>query len=200
MDDLDRARHGNQHALTTLLGRCAPSVRRAVETDLPSRHSGSLSVDDVLQQTYLDAFLDIARFRGADEETFRAWVLSIARRNLIDAVRHLDAERRGGGRRRVSLSRENSCIDLVERLVTRTTVSRAATRREVAAALEQALATLPEPHRTIVGGYDLDGRPMQQLAQELGRSTGAAYLLRIRAHAMLRRLLGASTAFFSNSA
>jgi DNA-directed RNA polymerase specialized sigma24 family protein len=126
--------------------------------------------------------------------------MSIARRNLVDAIRHLDAERRGGGRRRVPLLREHSCVDLVERLVTRTTVSRAASRREAAEALERALAALPDAHRMVVSGYDLEGRAMEAVARDLGRSTGAAYLLRLRAHAMLRRLLGGTTGFFSASA
>jgi RNA polymerase sigma-70 factor (ECF subfamily) len=200
MDDLTRARQRDEQALAALLGRCAGSIRRAVEADLPRRHAGVLSAEDVLQQTFIDAFLGIDRFRGVDEDAFAAWVMSIARRNLIDAVRHLDAERRGGSRRRVSLSREHSCVDLVERLVTKTTVSRAESRREAAAALERALGSLPEAHREVVSGYDLGGRPMEEVARGLGRSPGAAYLLRLRAHAMLRRLLGGTSGFFSTSA
>jgi len=200
MDDLQRAKQRDEQGLAALLSRCAGPLRRAVEADLPRRHAGALSADDILQQTYIDAFLGIDRFRGEDEAAFAAWLRSIARRNLIDAVRHLDAERRGGGRRRVPPAREDSCVDLVERLVTRTTVSRAISRREAAAALERALASLPGAYREVVSGYDLAGRPMEEVARELGRSPGAAYLLRLRAHAMLRRLLGGTTGFFSASA
>ncbi len=204
MDEVDRARRGDDQALAALLGRCAAPVRAALAADLPRRHAAVLDVDDVLQQTFVDAFRDVGRFRGRDEATFRAWVQSIARRTLVDVVRHLDAERRGGGRRRLSLSpspsRERSCLDLVERLVTRSSVSRPSIRREATAAMEEALANLPEEYRAVVEGYDLAGRPMDDVARTIGRSRGAAYMLRQRAHALLRESLGGTSGLFSVSA
>jgi DNA-directed RNA polymerase specialized sigma24 family protein len=40
--------------------------------------------------------------------------------------------------------------------------------------------------------FDLEGRPVQQIASALQRSEGAVYMLRARAHDRLREILGFS--------
>jgi DNA-directed RNA polymerase specialized sigma24 family protein len=54
-----------------------------------------------MQQTYTDAILDIHQLLACTEEAFAAWLHTLARRNLFDAIRLLEAEKRGGQRRRV---------------------------------------------------------------------------------------------------
>ena len=48
--------------------------------------------------------------------------------------------------------------------------------------------------------YDLEGRPIAEVAAEMGRSSGAVHMLRARAHDRLRELLGPESAFFTNPA
>ncbi len=47
--------------------------------------------------------------------------------------------------------------------------------------------------------YDLEGRSVEDVAGALGRTPGAAYMLRARAHRWLREILGRSSDFFGNS-
>ena len=56
--------------------------------------------------------------------------------------------------------------------------------------LNAALNTLPADYRTAVRLYDLEGRPVAEVAGTMGRSAGAVHMLRARAHERLRAFLG----------
>jgi len=197
---LDRARAGDEEALAELLRRFGPGLRRSLAGAIPARWQALLSTDDVLQQTYTDAFLAISSFRPAGPDAVSAWLKRLAHNNLRDALRILEAEKRGG-RPPPGLTEEQSCERLVERLAadTGSTPSRAAARDERARILLDTLERLPGPYRQVIREVDLRGRSIEAVAAELGRSPGAAYLLRHRAHASLAGLLGSPGRFFSES-
>ena len=92
---------GDGEALAELLRQNGHVVRRSLEGGIPKRWQAVLSVDDVLQQTYTDAFLDVGTFVSRGEGAFRAWLVTLAKRNLLDAVKAMKAAKRGGHRRRV---------------------------------------------------------------------------------------------------
>jgi DNA-directed RNA polymerase specialized sigma24 family protein len=47
--------------------------------------------------------------------------------------------------------------------------------------------------------YDLEGRPVQEVAQALGRSPGAVYMLRARAHRRLSEIMGTASRYVTDS-
>jgi RNA polymerase sigma factor (sigma-70 family) len=104
----------------------------------------------------------------------------------------LEAEKRGGERRRIGRrSREDSLADLYELVaVTESTPSRHAARNERRLELERAIQQLPKDYRVVVQMFDLEGRPATEVAEALGRSSGAVYMIRARAHRWLGELLG----------
>ncbi len=191
-DSLAAARAGDRTALIALLKAHDATVRQAVESNLPKRWRSELSVDDVLQVTDTDAFLTIAQCRATDENGFAAWLTHVALNNLRDAVRSLEAEKRGGGARRI-LAPTDATQSLLDELLggDSRTPSQAAMQVEAAEALQRAMRQLPEQHRLAVQRYDLDGQPIEVVAAELSRSPGAVHLLRNRAHRRLRELLTA---------
>ena len=165
-----------------------PALVRRVAPRIPERHRGVLSADDVVQETLTDAFLDHAGFSG-DEDGFRAWLHTLAEHNLVDALRGLDAARRGGGGAPRSVddaSWETFFHDLTGR--TQTSPSVGAARRETADRMRALVDRLPPDHRAVVLGYDLEGRSIDEVATSLGRSVGACYLLRNRALKRLEKL------------
>jgi RNA polymerase sigma factor (sigma-70 family) len=83
--------------------------------------------------------------------------------------------------------------------MTTTTPSRQAARREAVEILERTLAKLPTDYAKVVRLYDLECRPIAEVARELGRSEGAVYMLRARAHEWLRETMGTESQFFSVS-
>ena len=80
---------------------------------------------------------------------------------------------------------------------TSTTPSRVVGRGEAVGLMDMALKRLPPDYEKVVRLYDLAGNSAAAVAKELGRSEGAIYMLRARAHDQLRELLGSDSKFFS---
>ncbi len=99
---LQQACEGDEAALGKLLDRHTPELRRVVAGKLSTRWQSLLSEEDVLQETFTDAFLDIDQFKPGPDSAFLAWLTTLATRNLLDAIRMLEADKRGGRVRRVT--------------------------------------------------------------------------------------------------
>lgn len=199
---LSKAIGGDEQALSQLLEEHGPAVRRRLVGAIPKRWQSLLSEDDVLQQTYVDAFRDIGRFVGDEGRAFEAWLHTLAKRNMLDGIKMLEADKRGGDRRRIEPgSREESMVALYEVLGGAiTTPSRKVARREAGDALKKALDSLPTAYRQVIEMYDLEGRPIEEVAAELKRSSGATYMLRSRAHRLLCEVMGTESKYLSKKA
>ncbi len=196
---LNQAVGGSRTALGKLLEEHTPVVRGRLAGHIPQRWQAVLSPEDVLQQTYTDAFLHIDRFVPRADGSFAAWLCTIADHNLANALEMLEAEKRGGGRRPIeSRAREDSMAALYELIAaTQSTPSRHAARDEARKALERAIQELPDDYRQVVQMFDLEGRTAREVAQALGRSPGAVYMIRTRAHRWLGELLGSVSKFLT---
>jgi len=194
---VERAVRGDEAALTELLEVTGPQVRAGLA--VPESLRAVLSADDVLQETYTDAWLHVGSLRERSVEGFRAWLARLARNNLLDARKLLLADKRGGNRRRVrGGSEEDSLLGLHERVQAGSrTPSAKAVRRELCERMREALDQLRGDHRRAVELYDLQGRPIEEVAEALGRSPGAVYMLRARALDGLRAALGRSSKYTS---
>lgn len=196
-----RAADGDAEALTTLLQQHAPHIRR--ELRLESQRLSEFDLDDVMQVTFLEAFLHIRRFDPAGSGSFGGWLLRIARNNLRDLVKQLARAKRPSPARQVhTVGSDDSYVALIDVLsaTTNATPSRMAAGREVRGVLDQAITRLPDVYQEVVRLYDLEGRSAEEVGQAIGRSAGAVYMLRVRAHDRLRELLGAESDFFSEHA
>jgi len=200
-EQLRKAATGGREALAELLEAHGPAVRERLSGAIPKRWRSLLSLDDVMQQTYADAFLDIGQFVPQGEGSFPAWLLTLAKRNLLDALRMLEAEKRGGGRKQAkSPPGDESFVALYERLGgTSSTPSRKVARSEACSALQRAIKRLPGAQRRVVQMYDLEDRPIGEVAAALGRSEGAIYMLRARAHRRLCEIMGTASKYLSSS-
>lgn len=195
-----RAVAGDEDALTDLLRRAGPIVRERVKHRIGAQWRSAVDEDDVMQVTYLEAFLLINQFQWRGEGSFVAWLSHVAENNLRDAVRGLQAQKRPDPRRRVQpKGSSDSFVALVEMLgSTDSTPSRHAARGELGSFLEAALGSLPPDYERVVRLYDLEGHSATEVADLLGRSTGAIYMLRARAHERLKESLGSESRFFTN--
>ncbi|MGD2110614.1 MAG: sigma-70 family RNA polymerase sigma factor [Phycisphaerae bacterium] len=196
MSDLDervrRAVDGDGDALTELLQTFAASVEGGLQIGKAWR--SVLEPADVMQVTYLEAFLQISRFDPDRGESFEAWLRRIAQNNLNDAIRGLQRKKRPQPRDRIQAGGEgDSVVGLYEVLgVTTTTPSRHVARDEMLTHLTAALETLPEDYATAIRLYDLEGLSIDDVSGQMGRSPGAIHMLRARAHDRLRGILGAT--------
>jgi RNA polymerase sigma factor (sigma-70 family) len=195
-----QAIEGDRDAFAELLKRHAPAVRRSLSGRIPVRWQALLSADDVLQQTYTDAYLDLHEFRPSDDDSIEGWLTKIAHCNLFDAVRALEAERRGGSRRPIPVDPDQDALDVLHGQLLhdhpRSTPSQHVARAEARAELNRVLEQLPDDYRRVIELYDLKGLPAGQVAEALCRSPGAVYLVRNRAHRRLRELLAGKSTIF----
>lgn len=194
-----RAAEGDEGALSRLLEHVTPQLRGRIAPKIGDAWRTVLEADDVLQVTYLEAFLQIERFRGRGPGSFLAWLAQIAENNLRDAVKGLERAKRPDPRRAVKAAPgEDSYVALVELLgVTNTTPSRQAAKGEARGILDEALRALPPDYEKVIRQMDLEGRGVSEVAGELGKTPGAVHMLRARAHDRLKDLLGPGSRFFS---
>jgi RNA polymerase sigma-70 factor (ECF subfamily) len=194
---------GDADALTTLLREHGPNVARRLH--IGEQWQSMLDADDVMQVTYIEAFLQISRFDPSRGVPFQSWLERIAQNNLRDAVRGLSRQKQPQPRDRVQIPGTGGGGDsydglLVELGTTSTTPSRVAGRDEMHAMMERAIENLPPDYATVIRLYDLNGQPIAEVAANMKRSAGAVHMLRARAHDSLRQVLGTESMFFSTPA
>ena len=192
-DVLSRACDGNSAALAELLQSHTPMLHAELGSKIPDRLRAVLAVDDVLQETFTDVFLSIGGFVSRGDGAFLAWLRKLAQNNLLEAIRALDADKRGGGKRPTSFGvGHDPQTDLISSLLpaaTQTTPSQHVSRQETQSSLAAALAELPAHYRLAVQRYDLEGRTIDETAAELQCSPGGVHLIRHRAFKLLRKSL-----------
>lgn len=190
---------GDRGSLVELLESIAPIVRARLEPKIGRHLRSMVEADDIMQVTYLEVVTRLDSFKTGGVKGFLAWVTRVAENNLTDVARAADAAKRPDPRKRVQdPGGEGSMVAMVEQLgMTVTTPSRAAATNEAVDALDRVLARLPDDYATVIRMYDLEGRAIDEVADELGRSEGAVYMLRARAHDRLRDLLGSESRYFT---
>ena len=192
-NDIDQlvaaAMDGDDEALAALLRRIGPDVQSRLS--LSRRWQSLLDLDDVMQVSYLEAYLRIGRLEQPTARAFEAWLRSIAENNLRDGVRELSRRKRPESGRRVGIrGRQESMADLFTAvLVTTTTPSRSVSREEERRFLEESLERLPRSYREVIDLYEIQGHPAEEVGRAIGKSAGAVYMIRARALVLLGEML-----------
>lgn len=189
-ENITRAVQGNRDALSTLLASYGPVVERGLQIGRQWRHA--IDAADVMQVTYLEAFLEISNFRPESAGSFEAWLRRIAQNNLRDAIRGLERLKQLPPSRRIHASAhaDGAGEAFYERIAaTSSTPSRAAGRQDVRRLVEAALDKLPSDYAQIIRLYDIEGRPIAEVSEAMKRSPGAVHMMRARAHDRLALLL-----------
>jgi len=190
---------GDAEALTTLLEAEGPIVRARIEPKIGAMWRAMVDADDVMQISYMEAFLQIERFSATGPGAFRAWLAQIAENNLRDAIKGLERAKRPNPRNRVQgPPGEGSFVALIDLLgVTYSTPSQDVARGEFRGVIDEALGRIPSDYARVIRMYDLEGHTAAEVAAAMGRSPGAMFMLRARAHERLKEELGSGSKFFS---
>ncbi len=198
---IDLAVAGDQAALERLLmmhhGRLINDLGRKV----PDNVRSIISVEDILQETYVKVFNQIGRFEPRGPGTFYGWVARIGEHRLFDAIKAERAAKRGGGRVRINEPPERSgtVIEWLEFLAAHErTPSMSAAGRESARKVRQALECLKKEHREALRMRYIEGMPVAEVAERMKRSEGAVSLLCHRAMKKLAEAMGSETQFFGH--
>ena len=190
---------GDARALEELLATHGPRVRAGLSIGRERRRD--LDADDVMQVTYLEAYLRIRGLRTPTAAAFVRWLERIAHNNLTDAIRALSRARRPDARERVTQGEGGeSSRTLLERLaVSGTTAGGLAQAAEAREIVRACIARLPASYREVLEACDLEERPVAEVARERGTSPGAVHMLRSRAQDRLRELLASRPELFGKS-
>ena len=142
---------GDQAALQKLLVVQRAAVSRYVERKLPKLLRDDIDPDDVVQQTFVEVFRSISRFRLEESSSFQAWLMGIADNVIRDLVKRQKRVKRGGEFQRIRQARptgSQSVADLVGLLSAGShSPSRSVMGHEAVAALTQAIDDLPDDYR-----------------------------------------------------
>jgi RNA polymerase sigma-70 factor (ECF subfamily) len=191
---------GNRTALERLLILEFGHIQRHISRQLPDSLQSVLSVDDLLQDTFAQAFRSIGQFSFRSEHSLRSWLCTIADNRLQDVIRRLRRKKRGGDRAKVSTpadANHSSYLDLVALVSDQgDSPSQAAARGEVVQAVQVGLSALPDDQREAVRRRFVERQDYAAAGKAMGRSPEAVRSLVYRAKDSLRDFMGRSSRWF----
>lgn len=199
---LRRVAEGDETALTVLLAQGRAKLLAYLRIKLPVDLQGLISADDIVQETHMAVFRRRYAFVPRGPDSFDRWVRAIAVRQLRSAIRRQRAVKRGGGQVTVGDGRsiEDSAVALLDLLgAADRTPSSCAARKEAAGAIQTAITELPEHYRQAVWLVHIEGRQVQEVASEMGRTHRAVSGLCRRGLKLLRTQLESVSKFLSSS-
>jgi RNA polymerase sigma-70 factor (ECF subfamily) len=187
------ARAGDGATLGRLLELYRRYLALLARLQIGQRLQGKADASDLVQQTFLEAHRNFARFQGTSEGELVQWLRQILAANLADlARRYLGTQARD-----VRLEREiEDAVDRSSVLLDRGLVapqsspSQQAVRREQAVLLADALEQLPDDYRDVLVFRHLEGLTFPEVARRMDRSLDSVEKLWMRGLARLRQLMG----------
>lgn len=168
---LASARAGEEAAWSEIWAELSPAVLGYL------RGSRAPEPEDVLSEAFLQVARDLGCFEG-DWESFRAWVFAIAHHRLLDALRRSE-------RRPVELVAEPP-----EPAETEGDASEQALERIADERVLRVLGRLSPEQRAVLLMRIVGDLSLAQVAEAMGKRTGAVKQLQRRGLAAVRRELG----------
>jgi RNA polymerase sigma-70 factor, ECF subfamily len=172
---LDSAKQGDESAKGELLNRFQPYLNVIAHRMLDERLQGRLDFSDIVQTTFLEASRDFGSFRGESIESLLAWLSNILRNNVATAHQeHLATQKRSARKEvkiRATSDSGGSSLGMEDLLPSETsTPSQRVMRNEAAVVLAACLDKIPETQREAIRLRYLEGLPLKQIADRIGKS------------------------------
>ena len=178
---VDRARGGDKEAFDELVGllrdRLSVSVRSWAKFQVGPR----VDAEEVVQETFVQAFSSIGSFEWRDDDSFFRWLCGIAKRVL---VRLFQDSQRGKADGAVDGSPSSGPSQ-----------SKIQRRHERFDRLEAALKELSPEYRKVLLLSGVEGLTAPQIAERMNRSPNAVRHLIVRALRELREKFGDTASF-----
>lgn len=157
--------------LGMILMRMGPDLRAKVDPE------------DLLQEVWLEAFRSLHTFDVSRGTPFGAWLATIVRRMISRALRGGNPTpllaKHGSG------STERTVTTLLRGSLEQSTPSMKFSRAESVQRLVDAVGDLPTEHQDVVSGYWFEECNAAEIADRMGKSRGAVYMILMRANRVL---------------
>ncbi|TWT82696.1 ECF RNA polymerase sigma factor SigH [Planctomycetes bacterium CA13] len=151
-----------------------------------------VGASDIVQQTMMQAVGAIDQFRGGTEAEFRGWLRQILARCLCHLDRDMHRDKRDVRREQSMEQRLAKSSMRLEGLLAGDgpTPSQNVAAGENVLQVVMAIERLPDAQREAVRLHYLEGKKLSEVAEQLGKSTGAVAGLLHRGMKSLRDQLG----------
>jgi len=184
---------GNNEALGTLLLRYRGFLLMLAHRYLSEQLRRRIDPADIVQVTFLEAKRDLHAFRGNTPAEFAGWLRGMLKNNVASALSHHVMTQKRSTRKEVyagggddSGSRQNWIHQLPGG---KTSPSGIAVRQEAVLALMNALHELPETQAEAIRLRYMEGLPLKEIVERMGKSETAVAGLLKRGLQKLRALL-----------
>jgi RNA polymerase sigma-70 factor (ECF subfamily) len=148
---LPAARAGSREALGQVLEACRAYLLRIANEGVPADVQAKGGASDLVQETFLEAHRDFARFQGNTEAELLAWLRCLLLNNVSNFARGYRATGKRQVGREVPLAGGDSSTAGEAGFVANTSSpSMEAMAREKAEAVARALERLPEDYRRVI--------------------------------------------------
>ncbi len=188
------AKSGDADAIDRLMQRHRHCIHRLVQMRLDQKIRRRVDVSDVVQDVLIEANRRLSDYLANPALPFHLWIRQITKDRIIDAHRrHRGSAKRSVDREQVVAApadMHQSTIDLVAQLSDHElTPATAATQREMAKVVEQAISNLGEQDAEIIVMRHYEQLSNQEVAEVLGLSEPASSMRYLRAVRRLGELL-----------
>lgn len=195
---LNAARAGDTDAAGRLLEKHRGPVRRLIEMRLDHKVRRRVDVSDVVQDVMVDASTRLEKYLSDPVMAFHLWMRQIASDRIIDTYRrHRVSAKRNMDREQPNVVRgsaNQSTIELVKAICDpAVTPAAAATNREIAEQVEQAIDLLDDQDREVILMRHYEHLSNQEIAEVLDLTSPAASMRYLRAVRRLREILDESS-------
>jgi RNA polymerase sigma-70 factor (ECF subfamily) len=192
------SKQGDNEALGRLLEQYRGYLLMLAHRYLSERLRRRVDPADIVQLTYLEAKRDLPAFRGNTPAEFAGWLRGMLKNNVATAVtRHITTQKRSV-KREVDASptagNESAGGGWIQQLPGSTTSpSGVAIRAEAVVALLGALHQLPETQAEAIRLRYMEGLPLVEIVERMGKSDTAVAGLLKRGLQKLRTILDTQT-------
>ena len=191
---LAAAKAGDSDAVNRLFDKHRAAIRRLVEIRLDRKVQRRVDVSDVVQDVLIEANGRLDKYLDNPAMAFHLWLRQIAwdriidtyRRHRVSAKRNMDREQPMAVRAGPDQSTMEFAVQLCDPAMT---PAAAATQREIAVKVEEAIEEMDEQDREIILMRHYEHLSNQEIADVLSLSGPAASMRYLRAVRRLREML-----------
>ncbi|QDV66477.1 ECF RNA polymerase sigma-E factor [Rosistilla carotiformis] len=188
---VERVLGGDRAALEELLLRNYDWMERYVKRFLPASNRSTLSPEDIIQDVYLQVFRKIGSFEPQGRGQLFAWLQTIARNTVFDALRKVKRSPSALCSQVAAGSESGELKGLIEELAVdkNSRVTQFAREKELRSAFWVAMGTLPTEYRQAVELLYVQELPIDEVAAQMGKTVDAIRGIRMRARKQLQASL-----------
>jgi RNA polymerase sigma-70 factor, ECF subfamily len=182
------ARGGSREVLGNALEGCRRYLLAIAARELDPELHAKGGASDLVQETFLEAQRDFARFQGSSPDELRAWLRQVLLHNVGAFTRRFRATSKRAVGLEIAIQGGESALGADEpKAASNLSPSGIAIEQEQASTLKLALERLPDDYRRVVFLRFVEGRSFEEIGQLTDRSPDAARKVWARAMERLRR-------------